>query len=152
MRIVKIWVKQRYHIHDLRVQPIPIHTFYTVRKLRGEKKASEKKTYEMKEIWHSACLTEEIAPRARKLSSGSSDISLELLPALDHRAHQQSSLYTAPLTVTRQSNNSENKDHMSSNLWNSSLPVYARTARSLMLLHQLSVLREVGDFLFLMSA
>lgn len=40
-----------------------------------------------------------------------------------------------PFTVTRQSSNSENKDHMSSSLRSSSLPVYAalaRTARSLM--------------------
>lgn len=40
-----------------------------------------------------------------------------------------------PFTVTRQSSNSENKDHMSSSLQSSSLPVYAalaRTARSLM--------------------
>lgn len=68
---------------------------------KKKKSKEEKKKKDMKwgkdSTQNSVCLTEEIPPRARKLSSSSSDISLELLPALDHEAHQQSSLHTAAL-------------------------------------------------------
>lgn len=153
-------MKQRHHIHDFRLQPVPIHTFYTVRKLRREKKINQRE--KKKDIWNEGEMALRIQYVWQKkyplepenchrvaVISVSNSFQLWITRPISRAPCTQH-----PFTVTRQSSNSENKDHMSSNLWNSSLPVYAtlaRTARSLMLLHQLSILGEAADFLFLVS-